>query len=270
MDAATSPDRASVRAAGRDPEAPLFEIRGLRKSYGPRVVLAGLDLAVGRGESVVILGRSGSGKSVTLRLLVGLEPPDSGSIRIDGEEIVGLPEKQLLGMRRRVAMLFQGGALFDSMNVRDNLAFPMREHGEHSESRIDERVRELLAKVRLEGVEAKFPSDLSGGMKKRAALARALALSPEAVLYDEPTTGLDPMTSASIARLIRETQARERATSIIVTHDLALTRTVADRLAFLDDGRFRFLGTLAEAERSSDPLLAKFLAGQEEDSEHVR
>jgi phospholipid/cholesterol/gamma-HCH transport system ATP-binding protein len=269
MNVATVTDRTPRRADGGDAGNPLFEIRDLRKSYGPRNVLAGLDLSVARGESVVILGRSGSGKSVTLRLLVGLEPPDSGSIRIDGEEIVGLPERKLLGVRRRVAMLFQGGALFDSMSVRDNLAFPMREHGERSEERIDERVRELLAKVRLEGVEAKFPADLSGGMKKRAALARALALSPEAVLYDEPTTGLDPMTSASIARLIRETQAREGATSIIVTHDLALARTVADRLAFLDGGRFRFLGTLAEAERSGDPLLSKFLAGKEEDSDHV-
>lgn len=243
----------------------LFEIRDLRKSYGAKAILAGLDLDVGRGESVVVLGRSGSGKSVTLRLLVGLEAPDAGSIRFDDQEIVGLPEARLLDVRKRMAMLFQGGALFDSMNVRDNLAFPLREHGERSESRIDERVAELLGKVRLAGVERKFPADLSGGMKKRVALARALALAPEAVLYDEPTTGLDPMTSASIARLIRETQARENATSIIVTHDLALTRAVADRLAFLDGGRFRFLGTLAEAERSNDPLLARFLAGREED-----
>ncbi|MGE0641840.1 MAG: ABC transporter ATP-binding protein [Thermoanaerobaculia bacterium] len=250
-----------------DPRTPLFEIRGLRKSYGPKVVIDGIDLTVERGESLVILGRSGSGKSVTLRLMVGLEPPDAGSIRIDGDEIVGLSEAKLLPMRRRVAMLFQGGALFDSMDVHDNLAFPLREQGELSEGEIDQRVRELLAKVRLEGIEAKFPADLSGGMKKRVALARALALSPAAVLYDEPTTGLDPMTSASIAQLIRETQRRERATSVIVTHDLALTRTVADRIAFLDQGRFRFLGTQAEAERSTDTLLSKFLAGKEEESD---
>lgn len=250
------------------PEGPVFEVRDLRKSYGSRRVLDGLDLVVERGESLVILGRSGSGKSVTLRLLVGLEPPDSGSIRIDGDEIVGLPEEKLLPMRKRVAMLFQGGALFDSMNVRENLAFPLREHGERSESSIDERVKELLAKVHLEGIERKFPADLSGGMKKRVALARALALEPEAVLYDEPTTGLDPMMSASIARLIRETQARENATSIIVSHDLALARHVADRLAFLEEGRFRFLGTLAEADRSDDPILSAFLAGKEE-SNHV-
>lgn len=246
---------------------PVFEIHGLRKAYGPKVVIDGIDLTVERGESLVILGRSGSGKSVTLRLMVGLEPPDEGSIRIDGDEIVGLSEAKLLPLRRRIAMLFQGGALFDSMDVHDNLAFPMREQGELSDDRIDERVRELLAKVHLEGIEAKFPADLSGGMKKRVALARALALSPAAVLYDEPTTGLDPMTSASIAHLIRETQRRERATSVIVTHDLALTRTVADRVAFLDQGKFRFLGTLEEAERSTDPLLSKFLAGKEEESD---
>ena len=257
---------ATSHATGAAPP-PLFEIQGLAKSYGPKVVIDGIDLTVSRGESLVILGRSGSGKSVTLRLLVGLEPPDAGSIRIDGDEIVGLSETKLLPIRRRVAMLFQGGALFDSMNVRENLAFPIREQGETSEAKIDERVRELLAKVRLDGIEAKFPADLSGGMKKRVALARALALSPAAVLYDEPTTGLDPMTSASIAHLIRDTQEREKATSVIVTHDLALTRTVADRLAFLDQGKFRFLGTPAEAERSHDTLLAKFLAGKEEESD---
>ncbi len=248
---------------------PLFRVSGLHKRYGPKVVLDGLDFEVARGESLVILGRSGTGKSVTLRLLVGLEPPDAGSIQIDGQEIVGLPEARLLGVRKRVAMLFQGGALFDSMNVRENLAFPLREHGEKSEERIDERVRDLLSEVQLSGVEDKFPSDLSGGMRKRVALARALALGPEAVLYDEPTTGLDPMTSATIARLVRETQRREKATSVIVTHDLALARTVADRIAFLDGGRFRFLGTLDEADRSNDPLLARFLAGREEESDHV-
>jgi len=247
---------------------PLFEIRDLRKSFGPKIVLDGLDLEVARGESLVILGRSGTGKSVTLRLLVGLEPPDSGSIRFDGKEIVGLDEERLLEIRRRVAMLFQGGALFDSMTVAENLAFPLKVRGEASESEIANRVRELLADVRLPGIEAKYPADLSGGMKKRVALARAMALEPEAVLYDEPTTGLDPMTSASIARLIRETQERIGATSIIVTHDLALTHHVADRIAFLDGGRFRFVGTLDEAGRSSDTLLADFLAGKEE-SENV-
>ncbi len=243
---------------------PLFEIRDLRKSYGARQVLTGLDFTVERGECLVILGRSGSGKSVTLRLLVGLEPPDSGSIRFDGGEIAGLAERELLPVRRRVAMLFQGGALFDSMNVFDNLAFPLREHRALAESALAERVALLLELVRLPGIEDKSPADLSGGMKKRVALARALALEPEALLFDEPTTGLDPMSSASIARLIRETRERLHTTVVVVTHDLALTRGVADRVAFLEEGRFRFLGTLAEAESSRDALLADFLAGREE------
>ena len=260
---------AEILAPAATGAGPLFEIRGLAKSYDARPVLQGLDFTIERGESLVILGRSGSGKSVTLRLLVGLEPPDAGSIRFDGMEIVGLPESSLLPVRRRVAMLFQGGALFDSMTVRENLSFPLREHGGRSEAEIDERVRELLSEVHLDGIEGKFPADLSGGMKKRVALARALALRPEAVLFDEPTTGLDPMTSASIARLILETQARRKATAVIVTHDLALTRAVADRIAFLDEGRFRFLGPLAEALSSADPVLSNFLAGKEEPQDVV-
>lgn len=247
--------------------AAIFEVRDLRKSYGARAVLSGLDFAVARGECLVILGRSGSGKSVTLRLLVGLDPPDSGSIRYDGRELVGLAEKDLLPIRRRVAMLFQSGALFDSMNVFDNLAFPLREHRTADEPEIARRVAELLDLVRLPGIEMKLPSDLSGGMKKRVALARALALEPETLLFDEPTTGLDPMTGASIARLIRETRARLKTTVVVVTHDLALARSVADRIAFLDQGRFRFQGTLAEAAASTDPLLAAFLAGREEDAD---
>lgn len=246
---------------------PFFEIRNLRKSYGARAVLAGLDFTVERGECLVILGRSGSGKSVTLRLLIGLDPPDSGSIRFDGREIAGLSEEELLPIRRRVAMLFQGGALFDSMTVFDNLAFPLREHGTLSGGALAERVAQLLELVRLPGIEEKSPADLSGGMKKRVALARALALEPEALLFDEPTTGLDPMTSASIARLIRETRERLQTTVVVVTHDLALARGIADRVALLDDGRFRFLGTLAEAEASVDPLLADFLAGREESAD---
>ncbi len=247
--------------------APIFEIQDLRKSYGTKEVLAGLDLQVARRECLVVLGRSGSGKSVTLRLLIGLDPPDAGSIRYDGRELVGLSERELLPVRRRVAMLFQSGALFDSMSVFDNLAFPLREHQATSAPELARRVAELLDLVQLPGIEGKLPSDLSGGMKKRVALARALALEPETLLFDEPTTGLDPMTSASIARLIRETRERLHTTVIVVTHDLALTRSVADRIAFLDQGRFRFQGTLAEADASTDPLLAAFLSGSEENAD---
>jgi phospholipid/cholesterol/gamma-HCH transport system ATP-binding protein len=249
--------------------APLFEVRGLVKSYGGKLVLDGLDFDLLRGECFVILGRSGSGKSVTLRQLTGLEQPDAGSIRFDGVEVTALSERELFKVRRRVAMLFQGGALFDSMNVFDNLAFPLREHTDFSPERIAERVRELLEQVHLPGIEEKWPADLSGGMKKRVALARAIALEPEAMLYDEPTTGLDPMTSAAISHLILRTQERLGVTSLVVTHDIAMTRVIADRIGFLDQGRFRFVGTLDEADASGDRLLADFLAGREEEENHV-
>jgi phospholipid/cholesterol/gamma-HCH transport system ATP-binding protein len=246
---------------------PLFRVRGLVKSYGAQRVLDGVDFDLAAGESFAVLGRSGAGKSVLLRLLIGLERPDSGTIRFGEDEVTGLSERQLAPVRRRAAMLFQGGALFDSMSVADNLAFPFREHRTVPEAEIPERVRGLLAKVGLRGIEAKMPADLSGGMRKRVALARALALEPDAVLYDEPTTGLDPLTAASISRLIRDTRHATGAAAIVVTHDVELARRVADRIAFLDRGRFRFVGRLDEAERSDDPLLGAFLAGREEDAD---
>ena len=242
---------------------PIFRVRGLHKSYGAKTVLSDLDFEVLRGESLVILGRSGSGKSVTLRQLNGLEKPDSGSIRFEDQEISELSERDLYPLRKRVAMLFQGGALFDSMTVFENVAFPLREHTGLDEDEIAATVRHKLAMVRLEGIESKLPADLSGGMKKRVALARSMALDPEVVLFDEPTTGLDPMTSATIAQLIRASQRQLRSTSVVVTHDLSLARVVGNRIAFLSEGRFSFVGTWDEAERAPDPLLADFLAGRE-------
>jgi len=243
---------------------PILAVRGLAKRYEGRDVLAGVDFDLARGECLVVLGRSGSGKSVMLRQLIGLEAPDAGSIRFEGREVAGAGEAELAPMRRKVAMLFQGGALFDSMNVFDNLAFPFREHRACAEAELPGRIAELLAKVGLTGIEDKSPAELSGGMRKRVALARALALEPAALLFDEPTTGLDPMTAASIGRLIRETRAETGAAALVVSHDLALARQVADRIAFLDGGRFRFVGTFAAADAAADPLLADFLAGREE------
>lgn len=244
---------------------PLFVIRELTKSYEGRVVLEDLDFEVLRGECLVILGGSGSGKSVTLRQLNGLEQPDSGSVVFDGIELGALSERQLFPLRRRIAMLFQGGALFDSMDVLDNVAFPLREHTDLDEDQIRQRVAERLAMVRLSGVENKMPADLSGGMKKRVALARSLALDPEVVLFDEPTTGLDPRTSATISHLIRSTQKSLGATSVVVTHDLTLARAVGDRLAFLCGGHLRFVGSWEQADASDDPELMAFLAGREEE-----
>ncbi len=242
----------------------LFEVRGLQKSYGERRVLAGIDFDVRRGECLVILGRSGTGKSVTLRQLNGLEAPDEGEVRFDGTTVSGLHEHELYPIRRRIGMLFQGGALFDSLDIFDNVAFPLREHTAKSEEEIEATVEAKLALVGLEGVEAKMPSDLSGGMKKRAALARSLALDPEAMLFDEPTTGLDPITSATIGRLIHSIQENLGVTSVVVTHDVALARRIGDRLAFLDEGRFLFLGDWQEADASGPRQLADFLVGREE------
>jgi phospholipid/cholesterol/gamma-HCH transport system ATP-binding protein len=255
----------AIPATGTDAGSVLFEIRGLTKRYGRKKVLDELDFDILRGECLVILGRSGSGKSVTLRQLNGLEPPDAGIVLFEGVDLGELSERELFPLRRRIAMLFQSGALFDSMNVLENVAFPLREHTRLGEDEIRERVAERLEMVNLPGVEKKMPSDLSGGMRKRAALARSLALDPEVVLFDEPTTGLDPVTAATIGRLIRDVQQRLGVTAVVVTHDIPLARRVADRLAFLDQGRFRFIGTWDEAKASDDPVLTGFLAEREDE-----
>ena len=249
----------------------LFVIRGLTKGFAGRNVLDGLDFEILRGECFVILGRSGSGKSVTLRQLNGLDKPDAGSVVFDGADITGLEERDLYPLRRRIAMLFQGGALFDSMTVFDNVAFPLREHTRLSEAEIAAKVREKLGLVRLPEVGPKMPSDLSGGMRKRAALARSLALDPEVLLYDEPTTGLDPITSAAIGKLIRQIHRRLDVTQVVITHDLDLARHVGDRIAYLSEGHFRFLGDWPAAERSSDPELGDLLSGREweEEDDHA-
>lgn len=244
--------------------SPVFAVRDLERAFGDNLVLDGLSFDLAAGECLAVLGRSGSGKSVLLRQLNGLDRPDGGSIRFHGEGITGLTEEGLRPLRRRVAMLFQSGALFDSMSVLDNVAFPLREHTDLDETAVRQRVLQALERVGLDDVEDLLPASLSGGMKRRVALARSLVLAPEVVLYDEPTTGLDPMTSATIGRVIRSVQRQLEVTSMVVTHDIALARLVGDRVAFLYAGRFRFLGTWHEADRTDDRLFADFLAGREE------
>ncbi len=251
--------------APRDPAPPsaapgetIVEFDGVWKRYGGKEILAGVDLQIRRGEILCVLGPSGTGKSVTLRHINGLTKPDEGDVRVFGQSIVPLSEEELSPIRRRLAMLFQGGALFDSMNVEENVAFPLREHTDKSPREIAEAVAEKLAMVGLPGTQRKMPSELSGGMKKRVALARSIALEPEMILYDEPTTGLDPLTSEKIGHLIVDINHRIRTTSVVVTHDIVMARTVANRLAFLHQGRFQFIGTFEEASRSGPPVLLDY------------
>jgi phospholipid/cholesterol/gamma-HCH transport system ATP-binding protein len=233
----------------------------LHKSFDDKVVLKGVNLDIGSGETVVVLGGSGTGKSVLLRHTMGLHAPDSGQVWVDGVEVTELGENELLETRKKVGMLFQAGALFDSMSVYDNVAFALHEHTGWKEPRVAERVREVLSLVELQGVEALMPSDLSGGMRKRVALARAIALAPRAILYDEPTTGLDPITANTINQLIRSLQRRLGVTSIVVTHDIQSAFTVGDRIAFLSEGVIHFDGTVAEAKVSEERELRNFLEG---------
>jgi phospholipid/cholesterol/gamma-HCH transport system ATP-binding protein len=237
---------------------PIVEFREVWKRYSNREVLAGVNLQILGGEVLCILGPSGTGKSVALRHINGLTKPDDGDVVVFGESIVPLSEEEMAPVRRRVAMLFQGGALFDSMNVEQNVGFPLREHTTKTPREIAETVAEKLSMVGLPGTQRKMPSELSGGMRKRVALARSIALEPEIILYDEPTTGLDPVTSEKIGHLIVDINHRIRTTSVVVTHDIVMARTVADRLAFLHQGRFQFIGTFGEASRGGHPVLMEY------------
>ncbi|MDQ6656485.1 MAG: ABC transporter ATP-binding protein [Verrucomicrobiota bacterium] len=242
----------------------MIAVRGLTKSIGPQEILRGVDLEVGKGETLVIIGRSGGGKSVLLKHLVGLMLPDAGEIWIDGENIIGLNERKLAAIRRKVGILFQSGALFDSMTVEENIAFPLREAGERDAKAIREQVNEMLDVIGLEGQQEKMPVNLSGGMKKRVGLARSIIRRPSCVLYDEPTAGLDPVVSDSINQLIRRLQKRYGVTSVVVTHDMKSAFHVADHIAYLHEGRIYFYGTSAELERSPDPLIRDFMIGRSE------
>ena len=248
------------------PSEEFIRLEDVHKSFGSNQVLRGTSLTIRRRETLVILGASGSGKSVLLRHIVGLHKPDRGEVWVDNLEISGLREPQLVGVRKKVGMLFQGGALFDSMNVFENVAFSLREHTRLSQEEIRDRVCAKLQLVELPAVDVHelMPVDLSGGMKKRVALARAIALEPTGILYDEPTTGLDPITANHINRLIRNLQAGLGVTSVVVTHDIESAFMVADRVAFLLDGEMKFIGSAQEARRSSEPSLRRFLSGGRE------
>ena len=240
---------------------PFIRYDDVHKSFGSNAVLRGVSLDVPTGKTVVILGGSGSGKSVLIKHTIGLLQPDSGAVIVDGVDITCLPEDQLIDPRKKVGMLFQNSALFDSMTVRENVAFALEEHTDWVQERILDRVHDVLGFVDLHDIDDQLPSDLSGGMRKRVALARAIALAPQALLYDEPTTGLDPITANSITRLIRSLQERLGMTSIVVTHDLHATFTVGDRIAFLYEGRILWQGTVDEARKSDEPRLRNFLEG---------
>ncbi len=239
---------------------PFISLRGVEKGFGDKRVLRGVDLEVMEGETVVVLGGSGEGKSVLLRHINRLERPDAGEVWVDGKRLNALSEDQLFPIRREVAMVFQLGALFDSLTVFGNVSYPIREHGERDEARIRKRVHEVLEMVELKEEVAKlYPAELSGGMQKRVALARALALEPKAVLYDEPTTGLDPLVTRKINLLIRNLQTRLGFTSVVVTHDLKSAFMVGDRFALLDQGRIRFSGTAEEVRKTEDELMREFV-----------
>ena len=242
----------------------MIAVSGLRKTIGTQEILRGIDLRVERGETLAIIGRSGGGKSVLLKHIIGLMQPDGGQIEVDGQEIIGLTERQLAAIRQKVGILFQGAALFDSMTVAENVAFPLREAGERDAKVLREKVREMLDVVELEGQEDKMPVSLSGGMKKRVGLARSIIRRPSCVLYDEPTSGLDPVVSDSINRLIMRLQERFGMTSIVVTHDMKSAFQVANHIAYLHEGRIYFHGSSEELQQTIDPILQDFLLGRSE------
>lgn len=239
----------------------MIEVRDVSKSFGTQQVLRGVSLDIHRGEAVVIIGRSGGGKSILLKHLIGLLQPDSGTIRVDGEDITTMNERSLLRVRRKYGMLFQMAALFDSLTVEENVGFVLRRQGVESDAEIRRRVAEALEMVELPGIGHKMPSELSGGMRKRVGLARAIVYRPEIVLYDEPTTGLDPIAADNIDRLIRRVWETLHVTSIAVTHDMKSARTISNRILMLHEGRIYSEGPSAEILESTDPVIHRFVNG---------
>lgn len=237
----------------------VIEIKNLNKSFGDNHVLRDFSLDLPKGENIAVLGKSGSGKSVLIRCIIGLIPPDSGSIKVLGNDITDLSPTELDQLRMKIGFLFQSNALYDSMTVRENLLFPMRRHGiEKSKEELDELIHEALSNVELPDTENMMPVELSGGMKKRIALARTLILKPKLILYDEPTTGLDPITSKGISTLIMELQHKHNASSLMITHDLDSINIVATRIAMLIDGTCYAIGTYDELKKSNDSKIKPF------------
>ncbi len=246
--------------AEEDGSAPVVAVEDLHKSFGTQKVLNGISLSVKRGETLAVLGRSGTGKSVLLRLIIGLEKPDSGSVRIHGQDIAGLTLDKLGEIRKKMGFLFQHAALYDSLTVEQNVAFPLQHHKKTmSRSEKTDRVTQLLTEVGMEGAYEKMPSDISGGMQKRVGLARALALEPDILLLDEPTAGLDPISAAEIDDLVLKLQQEHHMASIIVTHDLHSAKTIADRLALLNEGNVVIEGSFEELQQSDIEFVREFL-----------
>jgi phospholipid/cholesterol/gamma-HCH transport system ATP-binding protein len=255
-------DQVAVKPAEaeEDGSAVVIAVEDLHKSFGSQKVLNGIRLAVKRGETLAVLGRSGTGKSVLLRLIIGLEKPDSGSVRIHGQDIGGMTLDRLGEIRKKMGFLFQHAALYDSLTVEQNVAFPLQHHKkEMSNSERSDRVRQLLAEVGMEEALTKMPSDISGGMQKRVGLARALILEPDILLLDEPTAGLDPISSAEIDDLVLKLQKEHHMASIVVTHDLHSAKTIADRLALLNEGNVVIEGSFEELQKSDVDFVREFL-----------
>ena len=246
----------------------MIEVRDLQKNFGAQRVLDGVNFCIEKGESVVIIGRSGSGKSVLLKHIIGLLTPDAGHVLIEGEDIVGMNERELLRVRRKFGMLFQGAALFDSMTVAENVAFAFRHNRNLSGKAIAEKVADALEMVDLPGTENKKPAELSGGMKKRVGLARAIIYQPEIVLYDEPTTGLDPIVADSIDQLIIRVRDRLKVTTIVVTHDMRSARRVGQRMLMLHDKKIYAAEITEKFFASADPVIRQFIDGISDPKEH--
>jgi len=252
-------EKTEKKPASKKTDEVVIEIKGLKKSFGNKEVLKDINLELKRGENIVILGRSGTGKSVTIECIVGMLKPDEGSVKVFGEEVADMDDKELKELRIKIGFLFQSGALYDSMTVRENMEFPLtRVLKIKDRAEIDKRVEAALDSVGLLEAIDKMPSDLSGGMRKRAGLARTIIVEPEIMLYDEPTTGLDPITSREISDLILSLQKKQKTSSIIITHDMECARIASDRVVIMDDGKYVAEGTFDELRESKDKIVGSY------------